>query len=188
MLMLPRAETLRYEKYFKCSVPKKRLVHPLCSFCQGSNPNTILIIITPILSQKVNSEKTLQRSKPILSAVREAILILSHGTYHWNFIVTKKIKLAPTPSAEKEGWRQKIALHKASYCNKQWVLGFKNKKPQTIHHAFGQGYSMQRLFIQLDPSIAVSLCAHMFMFDISQMCVCKEGGRGGRERGGICQS
>jgi len=36
---------------------------------------------------------------------------------------------------------------------------------------------MQRLFIQLDPSIAVSLCTHMFTFDISQMCVCA-GGRG----------
>lgn len=36
---------------------------------------------------------------------------------------------------------------------------------------------MQRLFIQLDPSIAVSPCAHMFTFDISQMCV-RGGGRG----------
>lgn len=34
---------------------------------------------------------------------------------------------------------------------------------------------MQRLFIQLDPSIAVSLCAHMFMFDI---CHIGGGGRG----------
>lgn len=46
--------------------------------------------------------------------------------------MTEEKKLVPTPSPEKEEGRQKTALHKASHCSKQQVLGFKNKK--TTNH------------------------------------------------------